>query len=515
MNASDALAWMLGLGSAISFARWVPKFRIAKGWVFVHLAILLLVAGGAWTGQPGIIYAAAAGWLVFVWGPGFALRRQGELGARGRFAEAARWAQIGALLHPFDGMRAHATYLLAQGETYLGRFERARQLFQKASATPVLRNLSRMEILRLDADWRGVIEEVEALPAAEQPAVAPHYLRALGELGEVPALLASYARLPPAMRELGTPRLFVAAFAGRPDLVQNLLSGPLSSFPPALHQYWLATAEQASGNADAARVRLEGLLARNELTTQVRLRLAAPARHVSTSALSIDERHALLSLEREIHALPQRMAAHLHKPRKPIATLALGLSFLVVFLAGKLQPDSNGETLVRFGALVLPPDLVPGGVTWRLVAAGFLHLDEVHLAMNLLGLWVLGRLGERLGSSAAVFVGFLASSIGAYTIALFYMAASHDEPRVLIGASAGVMGLVGGLATFSAVGYFLRKDRLLGRGLRAMLAIVALQVVFDSFHPMVSSFLHLAGCAVGAVLCLPYALSVFRRPIRA
>jgi membrane associated rhomboid family serine protease len=60
----------------------------------------------------------------------------------------------------------------------------------------------------------------------------------------------------------------------------------------------------------------------------------------------------------------------------------------------------------------------------------------------------------------------------------------------------------------------LRKDRLLGRGLRAMLAIVALQVVFDSFHPMVSSFLHLAGCACGAVLSLPYSLYVFRRQPR-
>jgi rhomboid protease GluP len=515
MNASDALAWMLGLGSAISFVRWVPKFRIAKGWVLVHFAILLLVAAGAWLEKPGIIYTATAGWLVFVWGPGLAMRRQGELGARGRFEEAARWARLGALLHPFDGMRAHATYLLAQGETYRGHFERARELFQQLTGTPAFRNLARMELLRLDADWRRVIEEVEALPATEQPAVAPHYLRALGELGEVAALLSSYARLPPAIRELGTPRLFVAAFAGRPDLVQSLLAGPLSGFPAPLHEYWLATAEQASGNAEAARARLEALLSQNELTAQARLRLAAPARHVSTSALSIDERHTLLSLEREIHALPLRMAAALYQPRKPIATVALGLSFLVVFVAGKLQPDSNGETLVRFGALVLPPDLVPGGVAWRLVAAGFLHLDEVHLAMNVLGLWVLGRLGERLGSSAAVFVGFLASSIGAYAIALFYMTASYDSPRVLIGASAGVMGLVGGLATFSAIGYFLRKDRLLGRGLRAMLAIVALQVVFDSFHPMVSSFLHLAGCACGAVLSLPYSLNVFRRAKRA
>jgi membrane associated rhomboid family serine protease len=134
--------------------------------------------------------------------------------------------------------------------------------------------------------------------------------------------------------------------------------------------------------------------------------------------------------------------------------------------------------------------------------------------MNLLGLWVLGRLGERLSSSSAVLVAFLGSSVGAYTIALFLMDASYDSPRVLLGASAGVMGLVGGIAAFSAVGYVLRKDRMLGRGLRAMLAIVGLQIVFDSFHPMVSSFLHLAGCACGALLGLPYSLYAFRGPLR-
>jgi hypothetical protein len=168
MNASDALAWMLGLGSALSFVRWVPKFRIAKGWVLVHFAILLLVLAGAWLEKPGIIYTATAGWLVFVWGPSLALRRQGELGARGRFEEAARWARLGAWLHPFDGMRAHATYLLAQGETYRGHFERARVLFQQLSDAPIYRNLARMELLRLDADWRrGVALLVRAATAGD------------------------------------------------------------------------------------------------------------------------------------------------------------------------------------------------------------------------------------------------------------------------------------------------------------------------------------------------------------
>ena len=41
--------------------------------------------------------------------------------------------------------------------------------------------------------------------------------------------------------------------------------------------------------------------------------------------------------------------------------------------------------------------------------------------------------------------------------------------------------------------------------------IVGLQLFFDWYHPVVSSFLHLAGLGSGAVLALPFALRTFGR----
>jgi hypothetical protein len=106
---------------------------------------------------------------------------------------------------------------------------------------------------------------------------------------------------------------------------------------------------------------------------------------------------------------------------------------------------------------------------------------------------------------------FLGSSVGAYTIGLFFMPADLDHPKILLGASAGVLGLVGGLASFAASGYLLHKNRLLGRQLRGAVLIVGLQLVFDAYHPVVSSFLHIAGLACGAALALPGALYYFSR----
>src|SRR5688572_17439323 len=114
MELTDALSWLVGMGSAVGLVANLRHFGLRMpGWLFVHSALLALVVLAAVAMEPALTLVAAAGWVVFVVGPIAARRRQTELLGRLRFQEAARWARLGAWLHPFDGARSQANYLLA------------------------------------------------------------------------------------------------------------------------------------------------------------------------------------------------------------------------------------------------------------------------------------------------------------------------------------------------------------------------------------------------------------------
>src|SRR5919199_696612 len=81
---------------------------------------------------------------------------------------------------------------------------------------------------------------------------------------------------------------------------------------------------------------------------------------------------------------------------------------------------------------------IADGEYWRLLTAGFLHAGLLHLAFNMLALWVLGSLLEpaigRLRFGLIYFVSLLAGSFGALLL----------EPHSpTVGASGAIFGLMG------------------------------------------------------------------------
>jgi rhomboid protease GluP len=515
VDPADALRWLVGMSAAVGIVVNVRHFGLRpRGWLFVQGLILALVLLSAAMKEPRLVYAATAGWVLFVIGPMFARRRQQEFLTQFRFDAAARWAKVMAWLHPFDGVPDQTTFVLAQGELVRGRFDRARELFVELGESASLGELARLELLRLDGEWRRIVEYFDARREARlDPTLAMVYLRALAETGDLSRLLTGYAALPTPVRGFAALRLTVAAFSGRPDLVPSQFpEAPRTRNAEAARSYWLAVALQAKGDVAAATERLERLLTAGMLAPQAKQRLLTPARVVAPGDLTPEAERALAELAREIEEA-RTLPGRTQKPRRPAATVALSVVLGLVFLVGAFQDGDEAEKLIRMGALVLPPELT-GGAAWRVVSAGFVHASATHFIMNVLGLWVLGRSLERAWGSVPMLFVFLGASAGAYTIGLYFMPADLEHPKILLGASAGVLGLVGGLASFAATGYLLHKNRLLGRQLRGAVLIVALQLVFDAYHPVVSSFLHIAGLACGAALALPYALHHFARSKR-
>lgn len=156
----------------------------------------------------------------------------------------------------------------------------------------------------------------------------------------------------------------------------------------------------------------------------------------------------------------------------------------------------NPYEMVRIGAVYSP--LVTQGEWWRLFSAQFLHWGFAHLALNMMGLWFLGRSVERVLGWWRYLVAYLVSGAGGMGIA-WAIATWSPEPRVIVlmGASASVLGIVG-LQVAISLKAFRHSGSLAAKAqLSSMLQIIALQAVFDWMVPEVSSTAHLGGAVVG------------------
>jgi membrane associated rhomboid family serine protease len=130
-------------------------------------------------------------------------------------------------------------------------------------------------------------------------------------------------------------------------------------------------------------------------------------------------------------------------PTTPVVTQALialnAIAFLAETGAGAKLSGGGGGSVFDHGALV-GPLIAHQHEYWRILTAGFLHDGLLHIAVNMLSLYFVGRALEpgigRLNYAAIYFASLLAGSFGAL---LF-------EPLApTVGASAAIFGIFGAL----------------------------------------------------------------------
>jgi len=175
-----------------------------------------------------------------------------------------------------------------------------------------------------------------------------------------------------------------------------------------------------------------------------------------------------------------------------ILVVACGAAFAALY---HLHGGIDLLTLVCSGAkdreLILQ-----GGEWWRLVSAGFLHADGVHLAANLLSLAVIGPQVERLWGTARFLLVYLAGLVGGS------LASLAATPEASVGASGAICGLLGALIVFSTVyRRFLPPERWLPAWL-ALGAAAALQVLVGILVPFVDNAGHAGGFVAGGLAAL-------------
>src|SRR5882672_6029910 len=499
MDYNLILFWLVVFWCATGLAVGLRRMRSAgPGWVVLLVSILLVCLAGWFWQQPALIYAAGAMWLLLVLLPGALAGLYYRRFLQQRFSAARRFARIISWLHPTDGWRQQPEIVRAVELAQRGELAAASEALKRYQEAKSLIGLVAMPTLyRITNQWEEFIawesrhrQEIERVPQ-----LLHALLRARGEIGDLRGLIALYnerknqiARLnPPASRDLC--RLMLFAFCGRRDLVERLLAGSLALLPASTGQFWLATADLAAGRRDLAKSQLEELLpAANppmRLAIERRLaRLSIPPEPLDAAAQSVIE-----SAARE-HGHDERFGANPTLfSRQARATQFLILMNLLMFTAEMLLGGTgNLDTLYRLGALF--PPAVRAGEWWRLGAALFLHFGALHLAMNMIALWVLGPFTEfALGFRKFLLV-YLLTGIGSMAVAMAFASGPNGE-QMTVGASGSIMGLVGATGALMLRGWLREKALSAKRRLIAMLVIVAMQTVFDSVVPQVSMTAHL------------------------
>lgn len=180
-------------------------------------------------------------------------------------------------------------------------------------------------------------------------------------------------------------------------------------------------------------------------------------------------------------------------PRTPwtIALVAVnGIAFVATAVASGELWDFDAERLVSFGAI--DGQRVALGEWWRLLTGTFLHGGLLHLASNMISLWVLGRVVESaLGSRLFPLVYAVAGLAGA-------LASLAWNPTVTsVGASGAILGLFGAI-----VGLVLAARRRMGESaFRAQLLrmgqLLLLNVIVWMNIPNVDHAAHAGGLVAG------------------
>jgi rhomboid protease GluP len=516
MDPNRILLWLVGIGGVLALARAVRAARSgSRGWLVVIVLVLLLTATAYVVIPSHAGYVGGAAWALFVTVPALGVRRILRLSGTQQYARARRLAVLLGILHPADGWPQQATLWRALEAGQRGDFQEAEALLRKlaSSGPPALRRQATFHLHRLQGDWGALRTWIESEGSEDQlardPVFMTSYLRALGETGDLNRLVAAFARHLPSLespalavvRALGY--LYVFAFCGRREAILRMKEGLSGYFGRETLTFWDATAAFARGDVPGARDQLAELARHADAMIRrgVEDRLARTP--VEAAKVLTPESTGMLATLESQFTLEERYAERPGFSRaRPIVTWVFAGLNVAAFGAEVMAGGSeNPRSLYGLGGLYSrgfsPAD------SWRLLATCFLHFGPIHLAMNMIGLLLLGPYLEgALGRWRYALVYLSSGILGALMVISLANQLTPDRPVFLVGASGCIMGIIGGTGAVLLRGWRRERSRPASRRLLGLGGILVVQVVYDVSTPQVSMTAHLAGFAIGFAAAL-------------
>lgn len=134
------------------------------------------------------------------------------------------------------------------------------------------------------------------------------------------------------------------------------------------------------------------------------------------------------------------------RPRSVVTTLIV--INVVVYILCVMSSGHRGvvgySPIFRWGAMV--SELVLHGQIWRLVTSDYLHANNMHIFMNMLGLYFLGRPLEQLWGARKFFAVYTIAGVLGSAFYMILTLTGWLESGVAVGASGCVLGLLGAAA---------------------------------------------------------------------
>ncbi len=157
-------------------------------------------------------------------------------------------------------------------------------------------------------------------------------------------------------------------------------------------------------------------------------------------------------------------------------------------LLSGLGGDSSGMARVLTEGALVPAFVLQYGQWWRILTGAFLHGGLIHIGVNMVSLWFLGRFIEYALGSWRMLLVYMVSLVASGLGVVYF-----SNPLVpTIGASGAIFGLFGALF---AIGLKLGKP---GMDLvRANIGILVLNLIITFTVPAISWQAHVAGLLAG------------------
>ncbi len=170
-------------------------------------------------------------------------------------------------------------------------------------------------------------------------------------------------------------------------------------------------------------------------------------------------------------------------------TYSLMAVSILLFLISTIS-DDVAETIFVAGALHGYSVVVKGEI-YRLFTSTFLHSGGTHIVMNMLSLYIVGKMVEKLFSKVAYLsIYFMSAFFGAFVSIYMHL------DGVAVGASGAIFGLFGALAGF----VFVHKDRLGGQ-FKAFMKdfgfLLLINLVIGFVFPNIDVSAHVGGLVAG------------------
>ena len=129
----------------------------------------------------------------------------------------------------------------------------------------------------------------------------------------------------------------------------------------------------------------------------------------------------------------------------PPVTKTLLIANVAVFVAQQF----TGDVLILWfglwpltGTSLAAPELTTGFLPWQVITYSFLHGSELHILVNMLGLYMFGSEVERVLGQQRYLTYYFVSVLTAALAQLVMSALSPGPPYPTVGASGGVFGLL-------------------------------------------------------------------------